>query len=364
MKILVINAGSSSIKYKLYTFSPQRFIFGGNTEKIGEKGSGIRDHHQAVEEIFTSLKRNCVIESLSEIHAVGHRVVHGGEKFKEPVVITEKVIKNIRESVKLAPLHNPANLEGIYACRKLLKGVPQVAVFDTAFHQTIPEYACIYPIPMWCYSRYGIRRYGFHGVSHQYVAYKASKPLRKSVKKLRLITCHLGNGCNITAIKNGVSVDTSMGFTPLEGVMMGTRSGSIDPAIIGFLMREKGMDISEVDTLLNKKSGLLGVSGLSNDIRIIKNNIKKSRMARLALEMFIYRIKKQIGAYFYILGGPDAIVFTAGIGEHNCDIVKEITREIRMFSRKKVRILTIPTDEEEMIGFLTYRILKKRLRNK
>lgn len=365
MVILVINAGSSSIKYKLYRFPSQEMLYAGTITKIGEKDSPITNHHHAVEQLFQTLLTNNVVKDLREIVAVGHRVVHGGERFTQPVVITKSVIDKIRECVRLAPLHNPANLEGILACTKLLKNVPQVAVFDTAFHQTIPDYAYMYPIPLQFYTEDRIRKYGFHGISHQYVAEKTAEVLKKPLKKLRIITCHLGNGCSITAIRNGKSIDTSMGFTPLEGVMMGTRCGDIDPAIIGYLVKEEHLTPQEIDTILNKKSGLLGISGISNDIRGIRAKLKTDRRARLAWNMFVYRIKIYIGAYYYILQGADAIVFTAGIGENNPDMIREITDHLERFVPKKTKVLTIKTDEEKMIGVLTYNKVKnicKRVR--
>lgn len=363
MEILVINAGSSSIKYKLYAFPHQCLIHAGTITNIGERYSSIQNHNQAIGEVFNTLMKNNVVRSLKEIAAVGHRVVHGGEAFKKPVVINESVIRKIRENIRLAPLHNPANLEGILACKKMLKDIPQVAVFDTAFHQSIPDYAYMYAIPMKYYARYRVRKYGFHGISHQYVAEKAAALMKKPLHRLKLITCHLGNGCSITAVKNGKSVDTSMGFTPLEGLMMGTRCGDIDPAIVGYLMKEEMLSVGAVDTVLNKMSGLLGVSGISNDMREIRKRLKTDPRARLAWKMFVYRIKKYVGMYLYILGGADAIVFTAGIGENNPDMIREITAGVSNLAKKKIKILTIPTDEEKMIGTLTYHVMKRFKKN-
>lgn len=360
MEILVINAGSSSIKYKLWSFPASKLVYTGKIANIGEKDSPISSHHQAIEELFATLKKNNIVKDLKDIAAVGHRVVHGGEKFTEPVLINQAVVKKIKECIRLAPLHNPANLEGIIACGKLLKRVPQVAVFDTAFHQTLPDYAYTYPIPMKYYDRYSIRKYGFHGISHQYVAEKAAEQLKKPLSSLKLITCHLGNGCSVTAIKNGKSVDTSMGFTPLEGVMMGTRCGDIDPAMIGFLMKEEMLTVAAIDTVLNKMSGLLGVSGISNDIREINKCLKTHPRALLAWKMFTYRIKKYIGMYLYILEGADAIVFTAGIGENNPNIIREIIKPIKKLVRHNTKILVIPTDEEKMIGVLTHKVITSR----
>jgi len=359
MKILVVNCGSSSIKYKFYLFPGERLLAKGIIERIGEKDSSILNHTQGMRMVFSQLLEKRAISSLEEIEAVGHRVVHGGETFSQPCIIDEKVIKKIKECAKLAPLHNPVNLEGIKAAKRLLKKAKQVAVFDTAYHTTIPEYAYMYALPFYYYKKYKIRKYGFHGTSHEYIAKKASQILKKPLHQLNIISCHLGNGCSITAIKNGKSVDTSMGFTPLEGLIMGTRCGDIDPAIILFLMEKEKLSVKEMDTLLNKKSGLLGVSCLSNDMREIKKEARKNKLANLALEMFIYRIKKYIGAYMLILKRVDAICFTAGIGENNPDIIERIKKDVFEFLGKKVKFLVIPTDEELMIAILTYNLLKR-----
>lgn len=353
MKILVINCGSSSVKYKVFQAPSFRLIRGGLIGKIGQSKSAVRNHYHAVLGAF----REMVVAGLdiSQISAIGHRVVHGGEKFKEPVLIDKRVLRQVRKNIEIAPLHNPVNLEGILACKKILPKTRQVAVFDTAFHQTIPRYAYLYGLPYRFYKKYRIRRYGFHGISHQYVAEAASRILRKSLRRLRLITVHLGNGCSIAAIDRGKSIDTSMGFTPLEGLIMGTRCGDIDPALILYINRKLSLKLDEVDEILNKKSGLLGVSGISNDIRPIKRAIKKKDpRAKLALDMFIYRIKKYIGTYIGILGGVNAVVFTAGIGENNPDIVRRITRDLDTFLKVKPCVLVIPTDEELMIARLTY----------
>ncbi len=358
MKILTINCGSSSIKYKLYDFPRRELITGGVIERIGEKGSGVENHSAGMNIVFSQLIESKSIKHLDEIKAIGHRVVHGEEKFRQPHVIDKEVIKKIKECAKIAPLHNPANLEGIKATLKALPHVFQVAVFDTAFHHTLPPYVYMYAIPLKYYTKYKIRKYGFHGTSHQYVALQAAKILKKPLNKLRLITCHLGNGCSITAINRGRSVDTSMGFTPLEGLIMGTRSGDIDAAAVLYLMGKEKLTIHKTDHLLNKKSGLLGISGISNDIRLIKEASKKGdRRAKLALEMFIYRIKKYIGAYLFILGGADAVCFTAGIGENNPDLVSIFKRSIHKIS-PDTKVLVIPTDEELMIASLTYDIMK------
>ncbi len=360
MKILVINCGSSSIKYKLFTFPKRVLLTKGFIEKIGEEGSSVKDHHQGVRRLFFQLIENKIIKDLSEIGAIGHRVVHGAETFRAAHIIDKEVIEKIRECMGLAPLHNPANLAGIEACCKMLPYLPQVAVFDTAFHQTIPQEAYLYGIPFDYYGKYQIRKYGFHGTSHQYVAQEAARLLKKPLRQLKLITCHLGNGCSITAVKYGRSIDTSMGFTPLEGLIMGTRSGDIDVAAVFYLMEKEGLSIKEMDQILNKKSGLLGISGVSNDMRIIKEEAKKgNRLCRLAWEMFIYRIKKYIGAYYLILGGADAICFTAGIGENNPDLIDRFKKDLRKIS-KKTRVLVIPTDEELMIANLSYKLIRRK----
>jgi acetate kinase len=357
MKILVVNCGSSSIKYKLYEFPQKKLISKGLIEKIGEGKRVVKSHHQGIKLMFSNLLKEKAIGSLEEISAIGHRVVHGGESFKKPLLINDKVIKKIKECFKLAPLHNPKNYVGIQGCRKVLPKVSQVAVFDTAFHQSIPEFAYTYAIPLRYYKKYRVRKYGFHGSSHQFVAEQASKILKKPISKLKLITCHLGNGCSITAIDKGSSIDTSMGFTPLEGLVMGTRSGDIDPAAVFYIMEKERLSIREMSDILNRKSGLIGISGISNDIRMIKKEIRKgNRLARLALDIFIYRIKKYIGAYYFVLGGVDAICFTAGIGENNPDIIRRLKRGIYKVIPEKVKVLVIPTDEELMIAMLTYKL--------
>ncbi len=361
--ILTINCGSSSIKYKLYLFPHGKLLAGGVIEKIGEKDSGVSTHTEGMKVVFSQLIDNKVIEHLSEIKAIGHRVVHGGETFHEPHVIDKKVIRKIKECIKIAPLHNPANLEGIKATLNTLPNVLQVAVFDTAFHQTIPDYAHRYALPLKYYKKYKIRKYGFHGTSHQYVAKQAARILKKPLSKVKLITCHLGNGCSITAIDKGKSIDTSMGFTPLEGLMMGTRCGDIDVAAVLYLMEKEKLSLKKVDELLNKKSGLLGVSQISNDIREIKKAAERgNKLAQLALEMFMYRIKKYIGAYYMVLGGADAVCFTAGIGENNPDLINSLKRSIQKVVSSKTKVIVIPTDEGFMIASLTFDILKKRVK--
>ena len=362
MKVLVINCGSSSVKYKLYLLPLFELLGKGLIERIGEENSSVKSHYQALIKIFEEIKNLNI--SLKEIRGIGHRVVHGGERFKEPVLIDREVIREIRKNIRLAPLHNPANLEGILACKKILPSVAQVAVFDTAFYQEMPEFAYLYGLPFKFYRKYRIRRYGFHGTSHQYVAKTASEILNQPLKKLNLITVHLGNGCSISAIKKGRCIDTSMGFTPLEGLIMGTRCGDIDPAIVLYLAKELKLSFQEIDKILNRKSGLLGISGISNDLRLIKKAYKGgNQRAKLAIEMFIYRIRKYIGAYISILGRVDAIVFTAGIGENNPDIIRKITHNLEGFLKNKPSVLVIPTDEELMIARLTYdriRRLKRR----
>ncbi len=348
--ILVINCGSSSIKYSLFSLPKFKLVLKDTIENIGDKGS-VKDHHQGMGKLFAVLRDKDIHPQ--DIKGVGHRVVHGGEKFTQPVIIDKRVISVIKKNAKLAPLHNPVNLEGILACKKFLPKVKQVAVFDTAFHQTMPEHSYLYALPYNFYKKEGIRRYGFHGTSHQYVTKKAAEKLGKPLSKLKLITVHLGNGCSITAVDKGKSVDTSMGLTPLEGLVMGTRSGDIDPAIIVYLAQNKNLKIEQIDTILNKKSGLVGVSGLSNDMRRVKKAALTDKRAQLALDIFIYRMRKYIGSYVTILNGCDAIVFTAGIGENNPDIVKKATNRLSSFLKKKPRILIIPTNEELMIAELT-----------
>jgi len=341
MIILVLNSGSSSIKYKLFDISK-------NKEALLDKGmvERVSDHKEALDSILKKID--------SKIEACGHRVVHGGDRFKTAVLIDKTVIKTIEHFSELAPLHNPPALLTIKQSKKLLPDVPHVAVFDTAFFQTMPECAYLYAIPYALYEKHKIRRYGFHGTSHRYVAGQAARILKKSIDRLRIITCHLGNGCSITAVRHGKAIDTSMGFTPLEGLVMGTRSGDLDPAIVPYIMKKEGMAIDSAMELLNKKSGLLGVSGISNDMReIVKEAGSGKKRARLALEIFSYRIKKYIGAYTVVMGGVDAVVFTGGIGENHPNIVKQICKGV---VSPKAKILSIPTDEESMIARDTHKI--------
>ncbi len=400
MKILVINSGSSSVKYDLIDTETHKEITRGLIEKIGLKeqihhyclpgGEKAKDvvnapNHKVALSIITKHLTDPVkgfLKSIDEIAAVGHRVVHGGEKFAGSYLITDEVIKSIERFSELAPLHNPPNLEGIMACRELLPNVPQVAVFDTAFHQTMPEEVFLYAIPYEYYKKYGIRRYGFHGTSHKFVAQKAAEMLGKKFTSLNIITAHLGNGASITAIRKGKSVDTSMGFTPLEGLIMGTRSGDLDPAIVFFLMEKEDLSPNDVNNILNKKSGLLGISGISNDVRTIMEEAERGdRRAILALNMFCYRIKKYIGAYWAVLGELDAIVFTAGIGENSWQIREKALAGLEPMGIKvdkkknqsvvggvageistedsRVKVLVIPTNEELAIALDTGKIVSE-----
>lgn len=358
MKILVVNCGSSSLKYKLYDFPKGDFLFKGVIEKIGEAGSTIATHEQGMHDALQRLLKEKAIQAFSDIGAVGHRVVHGAEFFRLPRVVDDEVIAKIKECSMLAPLHNPANTAGILACKNVLENTTQIAVFDTSFHQSIPDYAYLYAIPMEYYKKYGIRKYGFHGTSHQCVAQEAARKLKKPLQELKLITCHLGNGCSITAIDKGKSIDTSMGFTPLEGLIMGTRCGDIDMAAVFHIMEKESISPEEMDKILNKKSGLLAISGVSNDLRtILQEKNAGDQRCELALQMFMYRIKKYIGAYLMVLGGADAICFAGGIGENNPDLIKDFTKDIRKVA-PDVKILVIPTDEEFMIASLTYDLVK------
>lgn len=395
MNILVINAGSSSLKYQLVDIDTNKVLARGLCERVGST-DGIRkhvvddnevrveqplkDHTEALELVINSLISgpDAVIESLDEIGAVGHRVVHGGEYFKRSALINDDVIAKIDELAELAPLHNRAALAGIEACRKLMPDTPMVAVFDTAFFQSMPPKAYMYPIPYEYYEKYGIRKYGFHGTSHRYLSERAADILGEDIRDLRIITCHLGNGCSIAAIDHGVPIDTSMGFTPLDGLMMGTRSGSIDPAIVTFLMEHEGLSAEEMNSILNKESGLLGVSGISNDLRMVRDasNAGDER-AILAYEMYSSICKKYIGQYMALMSGADVIVLSAGVGE-NCQkmrrmiftgwqplgiILDQEKNKQRGFERiisqddSDVAIIVIPTDEEYMIARDTYDIV-------
>jgi acetate kinase len=384
MLILVINCGSSSAKYQLLDAARRRVLAKGIVERIGQGGSSFsyhtedrvvkkdlvcRNHYEAINLIVRQLTNahDGVIRSRHEIGGVGHRVVHGGEEFKKSALITAKVIKYIERYSELAPLHNPPSLSGIEACLKILKGVGQVAVFDTSFHQTMQPVAFLYGLPLKYYQKYGIRRYGFHGTSHRFIAHEAAKVLGRPLLRLKLITCHLGNGCSMTAVRGGKSVDTSMGFTPLEGLMMGTRSGDLDPAVVFYMMKKDHLTPDRISDILNKESGLEGVSGVSNDMRdLVKCSGgvgADARLCKLAIEMFIYRIKKYIGSYLAAMGGLDAVIFTAGIGENCPWLVSRIAREMKRVVPGGARFLTIPTDEELLIAKDTYEIVKKVTRS-
>lgn len=355
--LLVFNAGSSSLKFELFSTLRQaqgdklKSLFEGHFDNHGKP---IKDFRHAVCRAIEMLKKKKFIKNLSEIRAIGHRVVHGGERYTKPVKITQKVIAEIRKLSKLAPLHNPPNLACILACKKFFPTVRQVAVFDTSFHQTIREKAYLYGLPYYFAKTLRIRRYGFHGTSHQYVYEQVRKKLGAKKTK-RTITCHLGNGCSMTAILNGKVIDTSMGFTPLEGIPMGTRSGDIDPAIIFYLI-SRGFKPHEIEKILMKKSGLLGVSQISSDMRDLWAAYKKkNKNAKRALEWFVYRIAKYIGAYAAALGGLDCLVFTGGIGENAWYLRKWILKYIKGFLRP--RVLVIPTDEEKKIAEEVLKIL-------
>lgn len=388
MKVLVINCGSSSLKYQLINTEDEKSLAQGLIERIGSEGSALtqkvegrekyivkqnmKDHTDAIKLVLKTLidETNGVIKGVDEISAVGHRVVHGGEYYSKSVLIDENVMKALKECSKLAPLHNPPNIIGINACKELMPSTPMVAVFDTAFHQNMPEHAYIYPLPYELYEKHKIRKYGFHGTSHKYVSQVAADMMNKDIKDLKIISCHLGNGASIAAIKGGKSIDTSMGFTPLAGLAMGTRAGDIDPAIITFLMQELAMSSEEVADLVNKKSGVLGISGLSSDFRDLWDAAGHNKRAQLALDVFHYKIKTFICSYAGALGGVDCIIFTAGIGENSskaraacCDgleflgvkIDKEknnvagIAAEIST-SDSTVKVFVIPTNEELMIA--------------
>ena len=398
MKVLVINAGSSSLKYQLMDPATKEVLAKGLCERIGIDGRlthkvpatgseytfdiAMPTHAEAIQAVLSALTDadHGVIKSMDEIDAVGHRVVHGGEKFSASVLITDDVMEAIRECVPLAPLHNPANITGIEACQKVMPGVPMVAVFDTAFHQTMPKSHYLYGIPYEYYEKYKIRRYGFHGTSHKYVSQQAALMLGRPLEELRLVTCHLGNGSSICAISRGKSIDTSMGFTPLDGLPMGTRAGNVDPAIIEFLMEHEKLSAGEVIDILNKKSGMLGISGVSSDFRDLENAANDgNQRAKLALEAFQYGVKKLVGAYAAAMGEVDVIVFTAGVGENDANTRMAVASGLEFMGVKmdaqannvrgketvisapdsRVKVLLIPTDEELMIAQDTAAIVKK-----
>ncbi|MDR1779881.1 MAG: acetate kinase [Tannerella sp.] len=399
MKTLVLNCGSSSIKYKLFDMTSGEVMAQGGIERIGLDGAflkltdkngekvvlerDIRGHEQGISfvlETLTDARYGC-IKSFGEIDAVGHRVVHGGEKFASSVLITDEVIAKVQECSDLAPLHNPANLEGIFAISKIMPTTPQVAVFDTAFHQTMPDYAYIYGIPYELYKKYGVRRYGFHGTSHRYVSRRACDILGVPYDKQRIITAHIGNGGSVTAIKNGQSIDTSMGLTPVEGLLMGTRCGDIDAGALAYLIDKEGLNAKELSNLINKQSGVLGISGVSSDMREIDAAIEAGNpLAKLALAVYVYRIKKYVGAYAAALGGLDILVFTGGVGENQASTREYVCTFLEFMGIKldvaknssirgkeavisapdsRVTVMVVPTDEEFMIASDTKAILEK-----
>lgn len=397
MKILVLNCGSSSIKYQLFNIENEELLVKGIIEKIGlensivkyEKSDGsklklelkIANHQAGIEKVLELLtsKDNGSLKDINEITAIGHRVVHGGEKFNSSVLITDEVIQKMEECIDLAPLHNPPNLTGIYAMKALLPSVPQVGVFDTAFHQTMPAKVYTYPIPYELYTKYGIRRYGFHGTSHRYVSKRACEFLGRVYETQKIITCHLGNGASIAAVMNGKSIDTSMGLTPIEGLMMGTRVGDLDLGALFYIMDKEKLGIAEASDLVNKKSGVLGVSGVSSDMREVEEaHAQGNKRAELALDMYHYRVKKYIGAYAAAMGGVDIIVFTGGIGENGTETRAEICKDFEFLGlefdallnhgkrgvemeisvvNSKVKAVVIPTDEELVIARDTYVIV-------
>lgn len=398
MKILTINSGSSSVKYQLIDTEAKQALCKGIVERIGIEGTNLKnkrydgrevtitgnitDHQSAIDQILQILvsSENGVIQTLSEINAVGHRLVHGGEKFKESTLINDEVLKKLYECIDLAPLHNPHNIKGIEACLKELPDTPNVGVFDTTFHINMPDYAFIYGIPYEYYKKYSIRRYGFHGTSHFYVSNRAAEILGEDIEKLKIITCHLGNGSSIAAINRGKSIDTSMGFTPLEGLVMGTRCGDIDPGVIINISSIDNLDSEKMNSFFNKKCGVYGISGLSNDMREIEESAQNGNYrAQLALNVFCYRVKKYIASYIGVLNGVDAIVFTAGIGENSKTVRSLSLSNMDTFGIKldeklnketqskeaiistidsKVKVLVIPTNEELVIALETERLLK------
>ncbi len=390
MKILVVNAGSSSLKYQVFDMENEKVIAKGNCEKIGINGSFIKYKANGIEKVFEGNLNNHtealnkvlsvlvneeygVVKSLDEIDAVGHRVVHGGEIFTESVLITEENLKVMEELIPLGPLHMPANISGIKACQELFGNKPQVAVFDTAFHSHMPKCAYLYGLPYEAYTDWKIRRYGFHGTSHRYVSAECANILGKDIKDLKIITCHLGNGSSISAVKGGVSVDTSMGFTPLAGVLMGTRCGDIDPSILEAIQDRTGWTLKEITSYLNKKSGVFGLNGVSSDMRDNEEEIKKgNKRAELVYEILAYQIKKYIGSYAFAMGGVDAIVFTGGVGENDATLREKVLSDLEFMGieldtdknknmprgttesinteSSKVKIYRIPTDEELVIA--------------
>lgn len=397
MKVLVLNCGSSSLKYKLLDMANQEELAQGAVEKIGLEGSFLKftkpngekivlehampEHQAAIEFVLDVLAspEHGAVKSLDEIDAVGHRVVHGGEKFSESVLITDEVMEKIVECIDVAPLHNPPNIAGIKAIEELIPGKPQVAVFDTAFHQSMPAEAYMYALPYEMYEKYGVRRYGFHGTSHRYVSQRACDFLGVNFKDQKIITCHIGNGASVTAIKDGKSIDTSMGFTPTEGLMMGTRSGDVDPGALAFIMEKEGLDAKGLSDLVNKKSGVLGISQNTSDMRPIEDGVKHGDpRSILTMKMYDYRIKKYVGAYAAAMGGVDIIVFTGGVGENQCPTREEVCKGLEFMGvefdaekndglrgkeaiiskpSSRVKVVVIPTDEESMIASDTQTIV-------
>jgi acetate kinase len=394
MKVLVLNCGSSSIKYQFFDTVEKKALAKGLVDRIGMTGAvlthkrfnddeikivgEILDHTVAIEYVLGVMlsKNHGVIDKKEEIEAVGHRVVHGGESFSGSVLISEEVINVLQENIELAPLHNPPNIKGIMAVKRILPDTPQVGVFDTAFHVKMPPKAFLYGIPYELYKKYKIRRYGFHGTSHLFVSQTAAEILGKPIEDLKIVTAHLGNGCSMAAVKSGQSIDTTMGFTPLEGLIMGTRSGDLDPSLILYIMSKEGLSLNEAGTLLNKHSGLIGISGESSDMREILAAVKDNqRRAIYAFEIFTYKIKKYIGAYAAAMGGLDAVVFTGGIGENSVEVRAEVCKEMEflgieldeakneakmeIFSKdnSKVKLLRIPTNEELVIAMDTSKIV-------
>lgn len=397
MKILVLNCGSSSIKYALYNMDDKSVMTSGGAERVGLDGAFVKvklpngekkqimhdipEHTEGVKFIFSLLTdpEIGVIKDLKEIDAVGHRMVHGGEKFNKSVLLTDEVLKAFEACIDLAPLHNPANLKGVKAVSELMPGLPQVGVFDTAFHQTMPAHSYLYAIPYELYEKYGVRRYGFHGTSHRYVSQRVCEFLGVNPVDKKIITCHIGNGGSVAAVDGGKCVDTSMGLTPLEGLMMGTRSGDIDGGAITFLEKKLGLDADGMSNLLNKKSGVLGISGISSDMREIDTAVEQgNERAKIALDMYNYRIKKYVGAYAAAMGGCDIIVFTAGVGENQYSMREQVCAGMEYMGVKldveknktvrgeeaiistpdsKVTVCVIPTDEELMIATDTMNLL-------
>lgn len=397
MIVFVVNCGSSSIKYQLINMDGEQVLAKGLVERIGMEGSVLKhtpsgkesvvinaempDHSVGISLVLDALvhEEHGVVKSVEEIHAVGHRVVHGGERFTDSMLITADVYAGIEACCEIAPLHNPPNLYGIQACMKLMPDIPQVAVFDTAFHQTMPKVAYLYGLPYEMYQKYGLRRYGFHGTSHKYVAQTAAKLMGEHMSDLRFISCHLGNGASIAAIKYGKSIDTSMGYTPLEGLVMGTRSGEIDPAIIPFLMEKENMNAQQIDNYLNRKSGILGISGVSSDFRDLESAANSGdERSQLAIDVFAYKVRKYIGGYVAAMGGVDAIIFTAGLGENSPFMRDKICNGLEYLGtrvdpeknkvrgklqeisvkRAKTKIFVIPTNEELVIARDTLNICK------